>query len=126
MERMPRIGEHPVMPHHTVGPEQEGARLDALLPELLQVSRTAARKLGALGLVAIDSVRAVGSERLHRDSQIEWRQDTLDLSIQLRLPVLIADADILVVHKPAGLASHKGPLVEDSLADRLEIGRAHV
>lgn len=113
------IDEHPVMQHYEVGAEHEGERLDALLPALLQTSRTAARRLGALGIVAIDSVRALGTHRLRAGNQIAWHQDTLALSAQLGLPVLHADADVLVVHKPAGLAAHKGPLVDDSLADRL-------
>jgi RluA family pseudouridine synthase len=116
---MSTFGEHPFMQQHEVGSEHDGERLDTLLPALLQISRTAARRVGALGLVSLNGVRAPGTQRLRLGELIGWHQDTLSLSLQLSLPVLHADDDVLVVHKPQGLAVHKGPLVEDSLALRL-------
>jgi len=96
------------------------ARLDAVLHSLQpQLSRTVARQLCELGAVAVDGVRAHATERPRAGSSLQFAPETVALTLQLGLPVQYADLDLLVLHKPAGMAVHAGPLVDDSVAQRL-------
>jgi 23S rRNA pseudouridine955/2504/2580 synthase len=98
-----------------------GQRLDAALHALVpDLSRSDARRLCAIAAVAVDGVVAAPSTRLRFGSRIEWRPATAALSLQLDLPVVHADDAVLVLHKPPGLAVHAGPLVDDSVAARLQ------
>jgi len=98
-----------------------GARLDAALATAAPaLSRAVARKLCALGAVAVDGVVGDGTLRLRPGSTVCWHDGQLELTLALGLPVVAGDLDFLVLHKPAGMAVHKGPLVEDSVAARLE------
>lgn len=97
------------------------ARLDAVLHAMQpQLSRTVARQLCELGAVAVDGVRAHATERPRAGSSLQFAAETVALTLQLGLPVQYADPDVMVLHKPAGLAVHAGPLVDDSVAQRLE------
>lgn len=107
------------MIEHPVTAEQAGARLDALIRRLVDLSQKNARALCAIGAVTIDGVPAAGTARVFEGSVVGVRDETLPESLMLGLPVLHSDDAILVVDKPAGLAVHGGPLVEDSVADRL-------
>jgi RluA family pseudouridine synthase len=97
-----------------------GERLDALLHGLAGLSRAAARRLAAIGAVAVNGVRASGAGRVRSGDVVAWQPETQELALQLGVPVAFADGDALVVHKPPGLAAHGGPLVDDSLAARLQ------
>jgi RluA family pseudouridine synthase len=97
-----------------------GRRVDAALHAHAGLSLQAARRLCDAGAVALDGVLAAAAERLHPDIDLCWRPATIEISLQLGLGAVFADADVLVVHKPAGLAVHAGPLVDDSVAARLQ------
>ncbi|MBX3462190.1 MAG: RluA family pseudouridine synthase [Planctomycetes bacterium] len=101
-----------------------GGRLDACLhgldaPGLGPLSRQQARRLCALGAVARNGVRAAATARLHAGDEIAWAPDLAALTLQLDVAVAFADADVVVLHKPPGLAVHGGPLVERSVASAL-------
>jgi RluA family pseudouridine synthase len=104
--------------------DRAGERLDALLhgvevPELGPLSRTKARDLCAIAAVAVDGVLAGPTTRVQLGEQVAFAADTAVLSLALRIPVAAADAAFVVLQKPPGLAVHKGPLVEHSVADAL-------
>ncbi|MBK8099422.1 MAG: RluA family pseudouridine synthase [Planctomycetes bacterium] len=98
-----------------------GQRLDALLhaqqPEL---SRHAARRVCELGAIAIGGVTAAPTDRVRLDDLVTTWPQTQELSLALGMLVVFADDDVLVLCKPQGLAVHGGPLVDDSVAARLE------
>lgn len=97
-----------------------GERLDAFVhAHGDSLSRRDARRLCEIGAVAVDGVCAGASTKLRAGQRVVWAPDTQQLSLVLGLPVQHADQDVLVLHKPAGLAVHKGPLVDDCVAARL-------
>ncbi len=107
-----------------VGAEQAGWRLDALLQgaqcaELGPLSQTKARRLCALGAVAVDGVRAEGTTKLRAGSTVAFAADHAALTLDLGIPVVFADDAVVVLQKPPGLAVHAGPLVDASVADAL-------
>ncbi len=109
----------------TVAAEQDGTRLDALLQgidcqDLGPLSQKKSRLLCALGAAAVDGVRTEdGKQRLRAGSVVTFAAEHAALSLDLEIPVAFADDDVLVLQKPPGLAVHKGPLVEHSVADAL-------
>jgi RluA family pseudouridine synthase len=105
----------------TVTADRSGQRLDAALHGMApDLSRAAARELCAIGAIAIDGVRCQGPQvRVHTGEVLTWNQSTVELARALGMPVVHACDDVLVLHKPPGLAVHGGPLVTDSVAARL-------
>lgn len=98
----------------------DGARLDAALHELApELSRRTARALAASGAVRVGGVRAAAADRVRAGAVIAYEPAVVETSVALGLGVVHADADVLVLHKPPGLAVHGGPLVKDSVALRL-------
>jgi RluA family pseudouridine synthase len=107
-----------------VGAEHDGWRLDAILQgvdcaELGPLSQKKARQLCAIGAVAVDDVQTDGTQRLRAGSSVTFAAEHAALALDLGIPVAFADDRALVLWKPAGLAVHKGPLVEASVADAL-------
>lgn len=83
------------------------------------LSRRAARTLCSLGAVAVDFVLAHPEQRLRAGQTVQFAREHFARSLQLGLAVR-CDTDLaLVLHKPAGLAVHGGPLVDHSVADVL-------
>jgi RluA family pseudouridine synthase len=104
--------------------EAAGRRLDALLhgqllPDGTPLSRQKARDLCTFGAVAIDGVLADAQTRIATGQQVQWAPPWAALTLELRLAVAFADDEVVVLHKPPGLAVHKGPLVEASVAEAL-------
>ena len=104
--------------------EQDGFRLDALLqgiecPDLGALSQKKARLLGALGAAAVDGVRSEGTARVKAGSTVTFVAEHAALMLDLGVPIAFGDDDVLVLQKPPGLAVHKGPLVDHSVADAL-------
>lgn len=117
-----------------------GARLDSALSTLGEMSRTKAGELIVSGLVSVDGAMPVKSQRVLEGDTIEvrppsppaqaapgddahdqpgTREETLEPAPTVR--VIHADADIVVVDKPVGVAAHpspgwSGPTVVDQLA----------
>jgi RluA family pseudouridine synthase len=50
---------------------------------------------------------------------VSWRPEGIAPTLRLGLSVAALDDAVLVLEKPAGLAVHAGPLIEDSVAARL-------
>jgi RluA family pseudouridine synthase len=107
-----------------VAAERAGERLDALLhgievEGLGALSRQKARRLCELGAVAVDGVLAAPTQRVHTGQEVAFAAPFVVLTLQLGIAVAFADAHTIVLHKPPGLAVHKGPLVDRSVADAL-------
>ena len=107
-----------------VAAEADGVRLDAVLHGAVpacgtKLSRQKARDLCSAGAIAVDGVRADAALRVRSGQVIAWAPEFAELTLQLRVPVVFADAAVVVLHKPPGLAVHKGPLVDHSVADAL-------
>ncbi len=107
-----------------VGADRDGWRLDAIVQgvecaELGPLSQKKARQLCALGAVAVDGAQADGGARVRSGSAVEFAAEHASLTLDLGVPVVYADDAAIVLWKPAGLAVHKGPLVEASVADAL-------
>lgn len=105
---------------HVVGPTDAGDRLDALLHRWLpSTSRRQARQLCELGAVAVDGVRAGAATHPHPGAVVAIAAAALPLQFALGIPIVHADAGVLVLYKLPGLAVHGGPLVDRSVADAL-------
>jgi len=107
-----------------VGEPADGERLDAFvhgvgLPEGGALSRQKARDLCSIGAIAVDGVRADASVRVRAGQTVTWDPGCAELALRLRVPVVFADAAVVVLHKPPGLAVHGGPLVDHAVADAL-------
>ena len=93
----------------------EGERLDRLVAMLGDVSRADAVRLLEAGAVRIDGevVRA-GKQRVHEGQVLELDDDhvlervALGPDPSVEVAVVHADADVIVVDKPAGLVVHPG------------------
>ncbi len=109
-----------------VGDEHDGARVDAALARLLDVSRTFAAEIAESGGVFQDG-RPVGkSDRVRTGARLDvaWeaRRDPEVIAVEVpELRIVHQDDDIVVVDKPVGVAAHPsvgwdGPTVPGALA----------
>jgi 23S rRNA pseudouridine1911/1915/1917 synthase len=95
---------------HLVPPELDGRRAERIVATLWSMSTAAARRLCAAGHVRADGRRAAAGDRLlagvevvvavATDGAARW------FAAAPPVPVLFADADVIVVDKPAGRACH--------------------
>jgi len=99
---------------------QDGKRADAAVHTLLEISRKQARDLITIGCVARNGVLTEATARLRAGDLITCYAEHHGLSLALGIPVVYADDDVLVLHKPPRLAVHGGPLVDRSVVDSLE------
>ncbi|BCT75950.1 pseudouridine synthase [Sinomonas cyclohexanicum] len=99
----------------SVPDELAGARADAVLAELLAVSRSAAAALLAGGHVQLKGKAVAKSAKLAAgDELVLERPETRDpLEVVVEkvdgLEILIDDEDFVVVDKPVGVAAHPSP-----------------
>jgi 23S rRNA pseudouridine1911/1915/1917 synthase len=104
-----------------------GMRIDAGLARLLGLSRTAAATIAEEGGVEVDGVAVGKSDRLTAGAWLEVRLPEgpvplLNPTVEIEgMSILYADADIVAVDKPAGVAAHAsvgwtGPTVLGGLA----------
>ena len=104
-EREPRIEKFTVSP--------SAPRLDVLVAQRLDVSRTQAATLIAQGHVLVDDVRERASyrpdegQRVHVVVPPPRSRDVLGESIALQ--IVFEDDDVLVIDKPAGMVVHPAP-----------------
>jgi 23S rRNA pseudouridine1911/1915/1917 synthase len=94
----------------------EGERLDTALARLFGLSRTRAAELVAAGDVLLDGAPAVKSERVQAGS---WLDVALPCAAAAAdrpaaepvpgMSVVHDDEDLVVVHKPVGVAAHPSP-----------------
>ena len=110
----------------TVPDELDGARVDAALAKLLDVSRTFAAEIAEAGGVFLAG-RGVGkSDRVQAGARLDaaWepRQEPTVIPQEVpELRIVFQDEDIVVVDKPAGVAAHPsvgwdGPTAPGALA----------
>lgn len=109
---------------HEVPESAAGSRLDAFLHRATAAtdqpwSQKRTRELCRIGAISLDGVRAEGQERIRASSVIEYNLATLDTSLMLGIAVTFVDDEVVVLHKPPGLAVHGGPLVTQSVASAL-------
>jgi 23S rRNA pseudouridine1911/1915/1917 synthase len=99
----------------TVPPELAGARADAVLAELLGVSRSAAAALLAGGHVHLGGRALAKSAKVAADDVllVERPETRNPLEVVVEdvdgLEILIDDDDFVVVDKPVGVAAHPSP-----------------
>ena len=99
----------------TVSEEHAGARADAVLAELLGLSRSAAAALLAGGHVSLHGRSVPKSARLAAGDVLEIERpdvrDPLEVVVEKvdGLEILIDDEDFVVVDKPVGVAAHPSP-----------------
>jgi RluA family pseudouridine synthase len=99
---------------------ESSVRLDAFVHERSAgLSRRDARYLCDFGAVAVRGVQAGSGTKLRAGDTVSWHPDLVDWTLRLGVPVVLLDAGVLVLDKPAGLAVHAGPLVDDSVAARV-------
>ena len=103
-----------------VAAEQASERLDALLHAHAGLSRQRARDLCAISMIAVNGVAADATLRVRAGDAVSLVPELADLAVQLGIAVAFANERAIVLHKPAGLAVHTGPLVDHSVADALE------
>lgn len=104
----------------TVSPDEGKTRLDALVRKHGELSQKKARMLCAFGGVTINGVCADAATRVRPGQQIRFDDQQAELTLRLGMPVAYQDDEVLVVHKPPGLAVHTGPLIDLSVAEILE------
>jgi 23S rRNA pseudouridine1911/1915/1917 synthase len=121
----PLTVEHRAMP---IPDGLDGLRLDAGLARLFGLSRTQAADVAASGAVTVDGQVAGKSDRLHAGAWLEVALPTrrawtapVEAVAADGLRVIYDDNDVLVIDKPAGVASHpspgyEGPTVTGGLA----------
>lgn len=98
----------------------DGGRLDLVLHDLdPELSRRVARRLVESGGVRRAGVRAGARERVRAGETLAYFPEFAATTIALGIGVLHEDEDVLVLHKPPGRAVHAGPLVTESVAERL-------
>jgi 23S rRNA pseudouridine1911/1915/1917 synthase len=108
----------------------DGLRLDAALARLFGISRTVAAGIAASGGAQLDGQVAGKSDRIHAGAWLEvilpavtsWRPPAED-EPATSLTVVYDDEHVIVIDKPAGIASHaspgyEGPTVTGGLAAR--------
>lgn len=100
--------------HLTVGPEEEGQRLDGYIAgQLPQLTRSAVQKLLAEGNIQVQGTPAAKSLRVKEGWEVcislpEPEETTL-LPQNIPLDIVYEDDDLLVVNKPKGMVVHPAP-----------------
>lgn len=108
------------MIEQTIAQDSSGRRLDAVVREVAALSQKQARRICAVGAVSVNGVRREGTARVRTDDVVRLDGQLVQWSLRLGVPVVYADDQVLVLHKPPGLAVHGGPLVDVSVADALQ------
>jgi RluA family pseudouridine synthase len=109
-----------VLTELTVPAAFAGKRLDAAVHALRGLSRQQTRDLLAIGCFCVNGVVADATTRLREGDRIGSYGEDQGLALAIGVPVVHQDDDTLVLHKPAGLAVHGGPLVDRSVAGLIE------
>lgn len=92
------------------GEQLEGIRIDRALPELLKVSRSAAQKLLADGLVMVNGKTCGKSYKLKAGDNVHAaipEPEPLEAKAEnIPLDIVYEDTDVVVVNKPRGMVVH--------------------
>lgn len=100
--------------HLTVGPEEEGQRLDGYIAgQLPQLTRSAVQKLLAEGNIQVQGTPAAKSLRVKEGWEVRVSlpepEETTLLPQNIPLDIVYEDDDLLVVNKPKGMVVHPAP-----------------
>ena len=98
----------------TATPEQAGKRLDAFLAQALpELTRSAAQRLIAEGLVTVDGKAPAKSLKLSGGETVAVTvpepEEAQALPEDIPLDVVYEDDDVIVVNKPVGMVVHPAP-----------------
>lgn len=117
---------------HIVPDGLEGERVDAAASRMTGVSRSRIADLADAGKVVLDGIAVTKSARVHAGSMLEVSlEPPRSVSVVPRevegVRIVHSDADIVVVDKPAGVATHpslgwQGP----SLTEHLQAAGFHI
>lgn len=92
--------------------EQQGKRLDHILPDVLHVSRSFVQKHVKEGQVVVNGKTVPPHYFVKVGDVITWnipeQKTDIIANADLTVPILFEDDDLLVVDKPAGLVVHQG------------------
>ena len=108
-----------------VDESQDGFRLDALLSATFEISRTKVASDIDAGSVLVNGKLALKSHRVVTGDKIVYNpiiKEAINPADQVvKIPILFADEDIVVIDKPVGVAVHaspgwEGPTVTASIA----------
>jgi 23S rRNA pseudouridine1911/1915/1917 synthase len=98
------------MPGFVVAADEDGARLDVLLAARAGLSRSAAQRLVAQGLVTVGDQLSAKHRSLHAGEAVSYELPEPGEPVltpeDIAVPVLYEDDALLVVDKPAGLVVH--------------------
>ena len=99
---MPRI-------NFEVDPAEAGERLDRLVAQHLDMSRSAVQRIIHEGLLLVDGKTSTPAYKVRGGERVEaWVPDEGLLPQEIPVPVVFEDGHVLVVDKPAGLVVHPG------------------
>ena len=94
----------------TITEEMAGKRLDALLPDLTGLTRSAAVRLIESGNVTIDGNSTAKNARLTVGACLAWNlpepEPTEAVAEDIPLDIVYEDEDIIVINKPVGMVVH--------------------
>ncbi|MGP5217796.1 RluA family pseudouridine synthase [Arthrobacter rhombi] len=99
----------------TIGPEEAGRRLDALLPPRLDITRSVAARWCADGHVQLNGNRVAKSRKVEVGDVITVdppaEADPLEVRVEYveAMKILAEDDDYVVIDKPVGVAAHPSP-----------------
>jgi 23S rRNA pseudouridine1911/1915/1917 synthase len=98
----------------TASAPSDGARIDALLPQLIPgTTRSGAQKLIDAGLVLVNGVPVRKNYRTAAGDAIEVSlpdaAETAVIAQEIPLDVVFEDDDVIVVNKPRGMVVHPAP-----------------
>lgn len=97
-----------------IGQQLVGERLDVALAQIMTISRTSASELIDANCVSVNSRLAARSYRVCLGDKIEVTDlpasvaepELLAADFEIEIPILYVDEDLVVINKPAGVASH--------------------
>lgn len=99
--------------HHLITPAEAGQSLLRWLSGHLQIPHPRLRDWIQQGAVTVDGQPGKAGRHLQAGQRVCWQVPPLQphaaQAENLPLPIVYHDADLIVVNKPAGMASHPGP-----------------
>ncbi len=111
---------------HNIDENQVNMRLDVVVKEIANISRSYAQKLINQGLVWVNDTQMSNSYKVSEDDTVLVqipKSETLELvPVNMNLDVVYEDHDVIVINKPVGMVVHPAPsydkptLVEGLLA----------
>ena len=96
-----------------VNSESIGKRLDVVVSEILEITRSSAQGMIDEGLVTVNGKAQSKNYRLRQDDELEIEEQELkELAVEpenIPLDIVFEDEDIIVINKPSGMVVHPAP-----------------